>query len=290
MARLAELGARIRSLSELEEVVGALRSLSAVRVQQAQQTLSAIRQYARIIEDALADTVPSDAVALEAAMSSGLGATPAAATLVVAFCSEHGFVGGFNERVLGPAAAHLQTSRDHLLIIGSRGVSSAAEHRFAVAWSRPMASHPGGVNDVALEVAEEIAVRADQFARVVLVYARGSGGASFRVSVETLLPFELARRAPRRSMRPRPFAHLAPGRLFERLVDELVFAEITRAAMESFASENAARLQAMEAARDNIESKLGELERLEREGRQEEITTELLDIVTGAEALTNGEH
>jgi F-type H+-transporting ATPase subunit gamma len=41
----------------------------------------------------------------------------------------------------------------------------------------------------------------------------------------------------------------------------------------------------MESAHDNIESKLAELTRLEREGRQEEITTELLDVVTGAEAM-----
>ena len=56
-------------------------------------------------------------------------------------------------------------------------------------------------------------------------------------------------------------------------------------AMESFASENGARLATMEAARANIDKKLDDLAQDERQRRQDEITTELLDIVTGAEAV-----
>ncbi len=121
-----------------------------------------------------------------------------------------------------------------------------------------MASHVGGVDDVALKTAEEIArASAGELSKVVLVYTQSSGAATWRVVAETLLPF---------SMTADP-------------------AQLTHAAMESFASENVARLTAMKLAHDNIEDKLALMTRLEREGRQEEITTELLDIVTGAEAM-----
>ena len=72
--------------------------------------------------------------------------------------------------------------------------------------------------------------------------------------------------------------------LFDKVVEEFVFTRLMHAAMESFASENAARLTAMEAAHDNIESKLEGLTQQARQQRQEEITTELLDVVIGATA------
>jgi F-type H+-transporting ATPase subunit gamma len=85
--------------------------------------------------------------------------------------------------------------------------------------------------------------------------------------------------------RPRALSNLTPNVLLDGLIAELLFAQLAHAATESFASENAARLASMESAADNVTGKLDDLRRIERELRQEEITTELLDIVTGAEAI-----
>ncbi|HVZ37079.1 MAG TPA: FoF1 ATP synthase subunit gamma [Polyangiaceae bacterium] len=280
MQRMSELAARIKSLGELGEVVGAMRALSAVRVQQAHDLLLALRQYSLVIEDALADAVAGGAPASE-------GAPDPVPTVVVAFCSEHGFVGSFNERVLVRAVEHLGGRLDRLLVVGSRGVVTANERRYPIAWTCPMASHVGGAGETAFRIAEEIARRtAGELARVVLVYTRSSGGATWRIVVETLLPFDLGRQVARQRGAVPPITHLEPRVLIEKLVEELVFAELTRATMESLASENSARLQTMQSARDNIERKLADLQSLEREGRQEEITTELLDIVTGAVAMS----
>jgi F-type H+-transporting ATPase subunit gamma len=283
--RLADLQARIRSLGELRDVVGAMRSLSAVRVQQAHETLLAIRQYAGIVESALAEAAPTLATPRVAAPRE----PPApAATAVIAFGSEHGFVGAFNDHVLDRAVAHLATPADRLMVVGSRAALVAAERRHPVAWTCPMASHVGGVDDVAMRAAEETARSgAEELTRVVLVYTRSSGGATWRLVAETLLPFDVESYLPRRLRnKPTPISNLPSKELFDKLVEELVFAQLTHAAMESFASENAARLAAMESAHDNIEDKLVDMSRLEREGRQEEITTELLDVVSGAEAMT----
>jgi F-type H+-transporting ATPase subunit gamma len=289
MARLADLQVRIRSLGELREVVGAMRSLSAVRVQQAHETLPGIREYAGIVESALAQAAPR---LPPPPRGTGRERGPAAAptTAVVAFGSEHGFVGAFNEHVLQHAVEHLGTSNDRLLVVGSRAAMLATERRRPADWTCPMASHVGGVDEVALKVAEQIANEArGELGRVVLVYTRSSGGATWRLVAETLLPFDIEPYLPRRrETRPAPLSNLAPRELFDKLVEEIVFAQLTHAAMESFASENAARLSAMESAHDNIEGKLADLTRLEREGRQEEITTELLDVVTGAEAMADG--
>jgi F-type H+-transporting ATPase subunit gamma len=78
--------------------------------------------------------------------------------------------------------------------------------------------------------------------------------------------------------------NLSPAALIERMLEEYLFVELAHAAIESFASENAARLATMQAARRNVETKLDELTTAARSVRQDEITAELLDIVTDAEA------
>jgi F-type H+-transporting ATPase subunit gamma len=280
--RLADVQSRVQSLGELQEVITALRSVSAARVQQAHAVLDSIRQYTAIVQDALSEAARGFPLPPEA----GGGGTSG---FVVAFGSEHGFVGAFNERVLTHAALE-RTKTDALFVVGSRAVLAANERHLGVAWSCPMASQTGGIDEVALRVAEELgrASRAAETARVVLAYTRTSGGATSRIVTETLLPFDVRPYSPRGPDRPRALSNLSPRALLDGLIDELLFAQLAHAATESFASENAARLAAMESASDNVASKLDDLRRVERTLRQEEITTELIDVVTGVEAITGG--
>ena len=86
-----------------------------------------------------------------------------------------------------------------------------------------------------------------------------------------------------------PLRNLAPDVLLEKLVAGYLFALLTEAAVESLASENAARLAVMGSAHDNVSKKLEELRWDARQAWQSEITTELLELVTGAEALNRAE-
>lgn len=283
MERLAEIQARIKTLGELGEVVGAMRSLAAVRVQQARSALLGIRKYTEVVDGALAEALALASRAGETSTSAATGGSAA-----IAFSSEQGFVGAFNEHILERAAAELTHPADRLLVVGARGAALAAERHLAVAWAVPMTTHGEGVVNVARSVAREVVRRAGrgELHRVTLVYAKTSGGAASEVVASTLLPFDPTPylSAGARSGPP-PLANLAPSELIDRLVDELLFAELMRAAMESFASENGARLATMEAAHTSIDKKLDALSQDERRLRQDEITTELLDIVTGAEAV-----
>jgi F-type H+-transporting ATPase subunit gamma len=284
VARLPEIRARIASLSELADVVSAMRSLAAVRVQQARATLPGIRTYTEVVDAALVDAlslVPPAPIVQSAKEARG-------AALVVVLASEHGFVGAFNERVLDRAATEIGRPRDQLLVVGSRGAALAAERRMPIAWRCPMATRSDGVLETARRVAQEVYARVAEgdLARVAIVYARSGSGAGSEPVTTELLPFDPTPRLARaRPGGPRPLTNLPPRALLDKLVDELVLAELTRAATESFASENGARLATMEAAHENIESKLAELSAEERQRRQDEITTELLDVVTGAEAM-----
>ena len=277
--RLAEIQARIANLGDLQDIMGAMRALAAMRLGQAQNALPGIRQYTEVINYGLARGL---------ALTGGGGRARKIAkggrTAVVAFTSEHGFAGAYNEHVLEAAWTLARAPGNRLLVVGSRGRVKAEERGCKVAYGQPMATHLDGVLEVVLRCSEELFRRLahDGIERVTLVYGRNTTGPLWKVEAETVLPFDPV--AYRRAEAVAPMIYLDADDLLDKVVEEFVFTRLMHAALESFASENAARLTAMEAAHDNIETKLEGLTQQARQQRQEEITTELLDVVIGATA------
>jgi F-type H+-transporting ATPase subunit gamma len=124
---------------------------------------------------------------------------------------------------------------------------------------------------------------------VVLYHNRITSGLSYQPANVHLLPLadawyeNLIRR--QWTSRSIPVFTMNRDRLFSALVRQYLFVSLYRAYTESMASENSARLSSMQAAEKNIQEKLEELTSLHRQLRQEGITSELLDIVSGFEAL-----
>ena len=275
MEELIRLNARIESLGELQTLFSAMRAISAARVQEAQTALGGIRRYAAVVEDAIVE-----AAGMQPAGRARLpdDAPPASGSLVL-ICAEHGFAGAFNRLLLERARAELG-AHEGLGIVGRRGASLAGEHALRPAWTLPMTTHVGGVIEAARRVAEHLTLATS----VRLVFARHKSSEHFEVGVRQVIPID-ARLLASRSAQAPPLHHLDPQLLLQRLIEEHLFADLVLAMMESLASENAARLQVMKAADRNIDDKLADLTRRARTVRQNAITAELLDVVTGAEAI-----
>ena len=131
MPRLAETEARVANMIELQGIVGAVRSLAGMRMQEAQRTLPGIRRYAASIVQAIAITAPPS--------DEAPAPVDRARRALIVCASEHGFVGGFNERVLDTMQATLK-SDDTLFILGSRGAALAGERIAEIGWTYPMAT------------------------------------------------------------------------------------------------------------------------------------------------------
>jgi F-type H+-transporting ATPase subunit gamma len=282
MSALGESQARIASIRKLKTVVGAMRGLAATHTQQARNALDGFRAYTKVISGGLAraiELLEPDAAA---------GAPPATSqAAVVVFTAEHGFAGAFSERVLDTLAG---PEKSKLFVVGERGLALAEQRGWRVYWSTPMASQASGVGATARRVADALysGFVEQRFSRAEVVFAKLSGAATSTVVRLGILPIDLgAFRAPHSG--PPPLANLPPRRLIEQLVGEYVFAELALAALESFASENAARLATMESARLNIDEKLDELSGLDRLLRQEQITAEVQEVTSGALA-SEGAH
>jgi len=279
VTRLAEIEAHIGNMGELRNIVGAMRSLAGMRVQEAHRALPGARRYA----EAMAAAIGAALLLLperEAAPQPGVGGRA-----MVLCTAEHGFVGGFNERIL-TAADEWSGAGDALFVLGSRGAALAAERGRTVTWSHAMATRPDGVPETIRHLTTALfrAAADGTVTRVEVVFARHRQGASASVERQRLFPIDPSAFTAKASPLA-PLHNLPAEILVERLVADYLFALLTEAAFESIASENAARFAAMEAAHDNVSKKLDQLRQEIRQARQDEITTELLDLVTGAEAL-----
>ena len=283
MTRLVEIQAKIGSIGELRDIVGAMRSLASMRLQESQRALPGIRRYAEAMAAGLAST-------LLLMPEPKLPSTAARERRALVLCTaEHGFVGGFNERLIDHAKLWL-AREDALLVLGGRGAALATERLQRSVWTHSMATRTAGAPETIRRLLGELyrRIARGDVSRVDVMFARYRQGGAPTIETRLLLPLDVALLATKQPRHP-PLHNLAPTPLHEKLMVEYIFAILTEAAVESIASENAARFAAMESAHDNVSKKLEELNQEARLARQDEITTELIDLVTGAQALTRSE-
>ncbi|MYZ48972.1 F0F1 ATP synthase subunit gamma [Propylenella binzhouense] len=275
--RLREVEARIGNLRQLSAVITAMRGIAAAHSREAEAQLAGIRTYAATIGSAI-----GEALAFLAQQPRTGAEGSANGHLILALCAEQGFAGTFSERVLDAAAPLLSQADDRgaeLLLVGERGLILTEERALPVGWSAPMAAHSSQVAALADRIVDALyeRIEAGRAARVTVVHARPASAAAFEIATKILIPFDFAR-FPLPPKATAPLITLPPQRLIARLAEEYVFAELCEALMQSFAAENAARMQAMIAARANIAEKLDGLLGQSRLLRQEEITNEIIEL------------
>jgi F-type H+-transporting ATPase subunit gamma len=131
------------------------------------------------------------------------------------------------------------------------------------------------------------------FDQIILFYNKSLSSASYRPQSVQLLPMnpQWLQRLEKQAWDGEglPSFTINWDDLFSALVRQYLFVSLYRAFAESLKSENASRLSSMQAAQKNIEERLTELNSQHRHQRQTSITSELLDIVSGFEALNSRE-
>jgi F-type H+-transporting ATPase subunit gamma len=274
LENLARIEAQLENLDELGNLIGALRSMAASRAREAQDAFEGTRAYRKIIERAITGVAPL--------VEDKSVPDPSDECVLIVVASENGFVGGFNTRIV-EHAARARKENEKLLLIGRRGHLTAQEHGLRPDRALSMAARAQEITPLARRVASGLAnARAAR-----ILSARYRPGANFEIGETQVLPLDTAL-LPVDAPREPPLHQLPPRTLLESLAREYLFAELAAALMESLASENGARLRTMDAASHNIDDRLEKLQRKERAARQEQTTSDMLDVVTGAEAVKQG--
>jgi len=275
--RLSDLVAQIQNVRQLDAVVTAMRGIAASRAQQARSALAGIKAYTEVISGAIGQALslmPADGPPPASSRGRGL----------ILFCAEQGFAGAFSERVLDAVMGDLDGAA--VFLVGTRGAAVAEERGIRPAWTAPMATDVGAIPSFANRLADALyeRVAGGTVAHVDVVFAHPRSGLGIEIDRHSLLPIDLSRFARPVQNQP-PLTTLVPWVLLERLASEYVYAQLLEAVVHAFAAENEARMMAMAAAKDNIESKLAGLSQREHQLRQEEVTTEIVELAAGAEAL-----
>ncbi len=278
--RLAEIQSRIGGIRQLGAVVSAMRGIAAARAQQARGQLAAVESYASTIAAAIGRVLASSGVP-------GRDPSRGSARLgLVVFAAEEGFAGAFSERILNTVRAEF--GHVELFMIGTRGSASLAQEGIA-AWSCAMPTHSPGIPNTADRITETLYARITgrHIDRVDVVWCEWHPEKGLATQRRHLLPFDLGA-IPRTTEANPPILNLSRASLLFDFTADYLHAQLCRAGLQAFAAENEARMEAMQAARSQVDRKLTALEAAERRVRQEEITAEIIELAAG-ETASNSE-
>jgi F-type H+-transporting ATPase subunit gamma len=302
VANLKHIRKRISTVKSTQKITRAMKMVAGARLNRAQQRILALRSYAVKTGEVLGEVT---AAAAKRAAGGGaeldhplLARRPEKSTLLLIITSDRGLCGAFNTNItrLGEKLwreGEREGRKVQLAIIGRKGRdyfrrrNAPILHIFSGVWDRLDLEQ---ARSVARTVLRPFIV--GEVDAIYLVYNEFKSAMSQRVVAEPLFPLPLPDERVEGVVelpewaREREFI-FEPNReaLLERLVPMYVEISVLRALLESMASELGARMTAMDAATKNANEMIDKLTLQYNRARQAAITTELMEIIGGAEAL-----
>ncbi len=288
MPSLIDLRRRIRAVKNTQQITKAMKTVSASKLRRAQDRIVGARPFAREmlrVLNGLASRVDSS---LHPLLQSQ-GSDPTRPSLLVVVTADRGLCGGFNSALLRRAGAYIREVDGEvaLALIGRKGRDFFRRHPFEVKYedinifNDLKYIHAQGVAEVVIQQFTEGAVSS-----VHLLYNEFKSVMQQDVVIDQLLP--IPQIAPSDAESEVLAAYLFepnPDQIFETLLPRHVEIQIFRALLESAAAEHAARMTAMDAATRNAGEMIEALTLHMNKVRQATITRELIEVVSGAQAL-----
>jgi F-type H+-transporting ATPase subunit gamma len=294
MPTLRDIKRRIASVKSTQQITRAMKLVAAAKLRRAQERVTEARPYCRIMDEMVSDLAlrsPGEQHPLlrkpEANGENGI-----TRKLLLVITGDRGLCGAFNSNIIRRSLDLLRADQDNpdvslVLIVVGRKARDFYRRRGPVAirseyvnfFDKLAFSH-------AAQIGQDVvtAYAANEVDQVQLVYNEFRSAASQRVVVETLLPIQ----SPAGSGEAAGVEYLfepSPAAILETLLPRHVEVQVYRALMESLAAEYGARMAAMDNATKNASEMIDLLTIQFNKARQERITKELLEIVSGAEAL-----
>jgi F-type H+-transporting ATPase subunit gamma len=281
MANVRDIRRRIRSAKNIQQITRAMKFVSAARLRKAQDRVVSARPYARqmlAVLNSLATRVPAQSHPLLAVRGDEK-------IELVVMTAGRGLCGAYNTNIIRQALEFLNRHSDRqveLNILGKRARdyfrrrSYAIRHEAINVLQKPSFADAAAI---AKDLIEEFINGAKD--QVWLVYNEFKSVVQQRVVVERLLPIQRLEHPDDASR----FDYLydePPAIIFANLLPRHVEAQIFRALLEASASEQGARMSAMEAATNNAAEMIEGLTLYANKVRQAGITKELIEVVSGA--------
>lgn len=290
MATLESLRQHIAATEDLQSLIRSMKSLAAANVHHLEALENSINAFRHTVD------LGFQALFQIHTVHELTTANPQGADILVAFGSDRGLCGNFNEMVVELTARHVarrhaEEARVHLVVIGA--IAATMLHDAGIVADEVIAM-PGTIHGLG-NICEAILIflddkqKAAPIAHVETIFNTRMEDDQTRPRAHVLLPIPLEHlRALQRSKWPsrgRPTFSVPADVLFSQLIRQHLFMDLMHAGLSSMVSENSARLAAMNRADKRMGETLQALTANYRHLRQDAITSELLDLVSGYEVL-----
>lgn len=292
MDGLEALQKRIKTTQDMRAIVSTMKSLSAVSVVQYDAALKSLSVYG--------ETIDAGVVVL---MRHGVVSIPKPKTLppaqrrvlAVVIGSDTGLVGRLNRDIVAEAGRILKKEgympeNVRYLAVGRQIIGLLERAEKTISGAYPVSNSVKAISTTAIAVLVKIneLLQTEGLSNVYLFYQR-KRGSSIQPFSSLMIPMgdEWLRnlRARKWNSRRFPIYTMSSGKLFSALMRERLMMTLSIALAEALTAEHHMRLTTMQAAEKNIDDNLEKMNQVYQQMRQENITTELLDVVNGAEAM-----
>lgn len=290
MASLKDIRARIQSTKNTQQITSALKLVSASKLKRAQNNIVNLRPYARALKQMIYDLAASER-AQHALLEKR---TSVQNLLLVVVSSDRGLCGSFNSSINKFTTKYLDENKGKYQKIDIIFVGKKSRDFFARKKIKPVET----VTDLAREISYSMAAKiADKVMKYYLqghydevrfIYNEFKSAISQEIHCETFLPID-----PSSDVDTTKENHFSkdliiepePQQMIEQLLHKYFSVQVYRSLSESVAAEHGARMTAMENATKNAGEMIKGLSLTYNKLRQASITSELIEITTGAEAL-----
>ncbi|MFL9832965.1 ATP synthase F1 subunit gamma [Chryseobacterium terrae] len=286
MANLKEIRGRISSISSTMQITRAMKMVSAAKLKKAQDAIVMLRPYSEKLQEIIQNVNSSsdpDQVSVYAQKRE------VKKVLFIAVTSNRGLAGAFNSSVIKELNHQFQNNAQYeveVLTIGKKVYDAVRKNR--TVYSNESVVFDSLRFDKVSNIAESVmsSFVEGKFDEVYLIYNKFINAATQEVITEQLLPISMAETEENEVETDYIFE---PNRneILDNLIPKSIKTQVFKAVLDSVAAEHGARMTAMHKATDNAQALKNDLVIFYNKARQAAITNEILEIVSGAEALKN---
>lgn len=294
MPSLKEVRIRIASVKSTQQITSAMKMVAASKLRRAQNAIIKLRPYVSKLSELMQNLGANPESAANSPYTSQRSLQE---VLLVVITSNRGLCGAFNSNVLRTTVNHINThyaqlqASGHvsLITIGRKGSEFFTKRNYKV-----IASHDAIFDNLTYDQAAAISsvvmggFVGKQFDRVEIIYNQFRNAATQKLVVEQFLPIAPPQVDEKQGGRKTDYIFLpSQDEIITELIPKTLKTQFYKTILDSYASEHGARMTAMHQATDNASQLIKELNLMYNKARQAAITKEILEIVSGAEALKN---
>jgi len=285
MATLKEIRRRISSIQSTQQITKAMKMVAAAKLRRAQERAISMRPYTEKLNEMVSNLVKN----IEESNDALLLEKPIERVLIVVVTADKGLCGMFNSSVIKESVKQINAMHDkevQVFPVGKKSFEYFSKRDYVIYSSKDDFFNHLQFND-ALEISKDLiqTFRDDTFDKIEIVYNKFKSAVRQDLTVEQFLPLSPPEETKNDKSDVDYLYEPQKYEILSAIIPKHLNVQIWKILAESNAAEHAARMTAMENATENAEDLLGKLTLTYNRARQTAITTELTEIVGGAEAL-----